>query len=242
MMKKFGKTLLNIFLSPEGYECCLVVYWRWRNYLQVSYEPECQLLQKMINKGDLVIDVGANMGQYSSRMSKLVGPYGRVIAFEALPSTYRLTRKILAAYENIELHNIAVSNREGSVKMALLRGRDMVINRSLSRIVSAPPPNAVQVEEVLCTTLDLFLASRRPVAFIKCDVEDYAYEALSGAMTVIAEDKPVILVEAWDQIYEKVKAMLSPLGYKPMQLSQGGEVEPVGQSTIKSDNYFFVSA
>ncbi len=53
-------------------------------------EPEFDLSQDLISGGDWVVDIGANIGHYTLLFSKLVGPTGRVIAFEPMPETFEL--------------------------------------------------------------------------------------------------------------------------------------------------------
>ena len=59
----------------------------WKYWLQAasghfrSDEPEFHQLQELVRTGDWVLDVGANVGQYTLRLSELVGKEGRVIAF-----------------------------------------------------------------------------------------------------------------------------------------------------------------
>ena len=59
-------------------------------------EPEYQLLPTLVSPGDWVLDIGANVGHYTLELARLVGPQGRVIAFEPVPETF----SVLAA--NVE--------------------------------------------------------------------------------------------------------------------------------------------
>src|SRR5208283_615601 len=54
------------------------------------------LLAGLVRRGDIVFDVGANLGIFTALMSNLVGPGGRVHAFEPSPDTCRLLRSTLA--------------------------------------------------------------------------------------------------------------------------------------------------
>src|SRR6185312_12382199 len=53
-------------------------------------EPEFDLLPQLVRPGSVVIDVGANIGHYTLRLAQLVGPEGRVYAFEPMPKTFDL--------------------------------------------------------------------------------------------------------------------------------------------------------
>jgi 23S rRNA U2552 (ribose-2'-O)-methylase RlmE/FtsJ len=90
-----------------------VQYWRLRNRVHYSYDRELDNLHKWVSSGDLVVDVGANMGQYSSALKSLVGPTGRVVAFEASPSTAVLTGAILKNL-GVEFHAKITSGADRS--------------------------------------------------------------------------------------------------------------------------------
>ena len=86
-------------------------------------EAEYSKLGQWVRPGDWVLDVGANVGHYSNRLSELVGPTGRVFAFEPVPQTF----EILAAnmgrcpLGNITLLNVAASDTMGVVGMSIPR-------------------------------------------------------------------------------------------------------------------------
>lgn len=68
--------------------------WKWvtgalRHSCWVGgYEPERQLeFARLVRRGDVVLDIGANVGFYTLLAARLAGPHGRVLAFEPLPRT-----------------------------------------------------------------------------------------------------------------------------------------------------------
>lgn len=76
---------------------------------------ETQVMEKIIKKGDIVIDCGANIGYYSLLFSKLVGESGKVFAFEPEPTNFFLLQKNLKENNitNVKALNLAVSDKEG---------------------------------------------------------------------------------------------------------------------------------
>ena len=67
----------------------------WEN--PVWYETDVQLaLRDLTCKGDVLFDVGANIGGLSSPASRFVGPSGKVVAFEASPRTIATLNNNLA--------------------------------------------------------------------------------------------------------------------------------------------------
>jgi FkbM family methyltransferase len=78
-----------------------------------------QLLERLIQKGNTIVDVGAHVGYYALLFARWAGPQGRVFAFEPGPDNYALLRK------NVELNGCtnvacipkAVSDRSAIVQL-----------------------------------------------------------------------------------------------------------------------------
>ena len=51
-------------------------------------EKEFDLLERWVTRGDWALDIGANVGHYTARLSEIVGISGRVITFEPVPETF----------------------------------------------------------------------------------------------------------------------------------------------------------
>ena len=241
-MKKQLKIVLQAHLPSSLYDAIVVSYWRVKNRFATRYELESRFLRHFIRPGDLVVDLGVNLGQYTTVMAGLVGPRGYVIGFEALPSTYALARRIVRGKRNVTLHNLAVSSKGGILKMKLFYDEENLLNRGLSSIVPDDSSSAPgQVVEVRSVTLDEMLADRRQrVAFIKCDVEGHEVGALSGGMNVISKDEPFILLETGRRNFNTVRELLGSLGYFPTQAQGPGKLMLAGECQVDSANYFFI--
>lgn len=82
------------------------------------WEPNLTgLLMRRLTKGDVFVDVGANIGYFSVLASRLVGDTGRVVSFEASPTIYRRLMDDLSlnATTNVRAVNVAVSDLEGTL-------------------------------------------------------------------------------------------------------------------------------
>jgi FkbM family methyltransferase len=89
-----------------------------RIYFFKIYEPNLTyLFINTIRAGDVVVDIGANIGYFSLLASQLVGSAGKVIAVEAAPETFNLLRRNIErnACRNIQLVNVAATLEETSV-------------------------------------------------------------------------------------------------------------------------------
>lgn len=105
---------LASLLPPQWQE--LLKQWHFARQIRkgtfVTTDPEWLCLADWISPGDFVIDIGANVGHYTARMSQLVGAEGRVFAFEPIPQTFRLLASTasLLSFRNTTLLNLAASS------------------------------------------------------------------------------------------------------------------------------------
>lgn len=157
-----------------------------------SPEPEYELLPTLIEAGDWVIDVGANVGHYTRRFSELVGGRGRVLAFEPVPATFALLAGNAEhfPYRNVTLFNAAVSDHTSVAGMdvpAFASGLSNYYEAHLGGDAAALP--------VLCLNVDA-LALPAPVRLVKIDAEGHEPAVLAGMRQLLERDRPTLIVEA----------------------------------------------
>lgn len=87
----------------------------YRRTFSVSYEEgfDREVLNR-IGPGDVVWDIGANVGFFTGRFAEKAGPDGKVLAFEPSPATLAILRSRCGDLPNVELVNIALSDADGS--------------------------------------------------------------------------------------------------------------------------------
>jgi len=173
-----------------------------------TYEPYMQqaFLQR-VRKGDVVYDVGAYAGYHSLFCSLLVGPSGRICAFEPNPDNFiSITRQLkINSASRVSLFPYALSDR------CEVSGLDISAGPSEGRLCSA---GDIQVET---KTIDSLIADGScPVPnVIKIDVEGHEKEVLVGAFKTLELHKPVVLCDYNDdQTYSLVLDLLGSLSYE----------------------------
>jgi FkbM family methyltransferase len=173
-----------------------------------DYEQEFRRLDQWVRQGDIVLDVGANVGNYTARLSELVGPSGRVYAFEPVPDTFALLSANMARYplRNISLFNAAVSDQAGICGMSLPTAEGGLENPYMAHL--AERSEAAEFS-VFCLAVDA-LALPGPVTLVKVDVEGHELEALKGMQALIKRDHPLLIVEGRSV---EVERYLEALGY-----------------------------
>jgi FkbM family methyltransferase len=162
-------------------------------------ERDCRPLPTLVAPGDHVIDVGANIGIYTKRLSELVGARGRVYSVEPIPLTFELLASNVKrlGLSNVELFACAISDRNGSVVMEVPRYASGGENFYEARIRPGDGQSGtLRTFRVLCTTLDALVAPASVrISFVKCDVEGHELSCIRGAQRVLRESKPALLLE-----------------------------------------------
>ena len=194
-------------------------FWRYR--LRTERNSLSYLLRLPL-AGQVVIDVGANLGIYSYWMSKAAGPDGRVIAFEPQPELARHLEEMRSAFElrNVEIVNKALSSSVGS--RMLFRPEPGGGGASFRR-----PHASWEQIEVEVTTLDDYYLDPTPVRFIKCDAEGHEYEVLRGSRRILTRDKPTLLLEIHDAeaAAGDIPKFLDELGYQGFFFHRGQRID-----------------
>lgn len=171
-----------------------------------------RLLRSYLQPGDVFVDVGANIGYYSTIAANIVGGSGRVFAFE--PSDRiraRLLRNVaLNEFTQVEVRSEAVSNRSGTVNLVEPEsGKNdglAFVDRSGSTGVSVA---AIRLD-------DLPELAQRVPALLKVDVEGGEPEVFAGAKSLLTRrDAPSILFESFE--IERDAALLRGAGYQLFQ-------------------------
>jgi FkbM family methyltransferase len=178
-----------------------------------SDEPEFQRLAEWVQPGDWVLDIGANVGQYTLRLSELVGPQGRVIAFEPIAETVEILAAMArrARHRNITLLNVAVSECAGEVRLRVPANLDGLPDYFQSRVAGDGDQPALAV------ALDGFHFPHR-IALVKIDVERHEVSVIRGMLKLIERDRPTLIVEGHEGIYPE---FLQAFGYRFLPKAPG---------------------
>lgn len=162
--------------------------------LATASEPEEATIKPLILPRHTVLDIGANFGVFTKLFSRLVGPDGRVIAFEPVPQTFRTLTAGVRKYRlrNVQAVNKAVSDHLGTAMMEVPSYKgNKGDNLYESHIVNAPDSNdAFTVETITVDSLEL-----PSVNFMKIDVEGHELEVLHGSVGTLQRCRPTLMVE-----------------------------------------------
>jgi FkbM family methyltransferase len=146
-------------------------------------------MTRALAHGDIVIDIGANVGYDSLLASHLVGPSGEVHAIEASPHVYHLLTENLALYQtaNVTPHHAAVCASDCSVRVFLHDPRNLggtTIMPSVARRRSVSIEAVVPGRPLAAIVPEATIVSAR---LIKIDVEGAEWPVVSGFATLLPQ-------------------------------------------------------
>lgn len=165
---------------------------------------ETHIVKKLIRKGDIVFDVGANFGWYTILFSDLVGRYGEVHSFEPFDENFlELKENIyLNNRKNTIINNEALSNYTGESELYFPKGSGGML-ASLNKL----PDITQEFIDYKCktNTINNYMLRNNieQIDFIKLDVEGAELQVLKAAKAIFNQGKkPIILVECVEKFSE----------------------------------------
>jgi len=172
-----------------------------------------------LHPGDIVFDVGAHIGRYSVYSARIIGPTGKVYAFEPVNDTYWMLRTTLALnrLENVISIHQAVSDGVGMTDVNVFEAPFSSWSSLGSPKMKSP--EGIQIEphkkeHIDTTTIDRFCQKESidRIHFLKIDVEGYEYAVLAGAVHMLSNQKIEMIC------FEISQLPLDSSGFSPEQI------------------------
>jgi FkbM family methyltransferase len=194
-----AKTITVNMASPlDG---CVMQLPRWyvRYYGVEAVERDVvAFLQRHVPRGAVVADVGTFAGYYTLLLSRLVGPEGRVHAFEPVPENFEMATANIRqnVRSNVELNQVAVGAKDGEAVFQRLKALYMPYGGLLTK----QDESRHHMTVVNMRSLDSYLSERGwpPLALAKIDVEASEADVVEGMEEAIRRFSPVLLIEVHD--------------------------------------------
>jgi FkbM family methyltransferase len=178
----------------EGSKMYLNKLFREVSHLGVWEKQETEIIKKIVNQGDVVLDIGANIGYFTLLFSRLVGPSGKVYSFEPEPENFSLLKKNveLNNYKNIILIQKAVSNENRKIKLFLSmnnEGDHQIYDSGENR-------NFIEIDSIRLD--DYFKNFEKKINFIKMDIQGAECKAIEGMQNILEKNNQLKLItEYW---------------------------------------------
>jgi len=172
-------------------------------------------LSKLTEPSALVLDIGANIGAHTLRLAKMVGPHGRVMAFEPTDFAFRKLRR------NLDLNPALASRVEASHCFLTASDGTTVPDAIYSSWPLATEPGLhakhlgreMQTKSAKARSLDSVLAEcgDRKVQLVKLDVDGFECDVLRGATLLLRDARPIFVMELAPYVLEERGTSLDQL-------------------------------
>jgi FkbM family methyltransferase len=155
----------------------------------------------------LAVDIGANVGFFSTRFSKL---FSKVISFEPATQNFDCLIANTKMFENIEIYKLGIGDRESELILELPKNIPNCGAFSFKDFVNSDEEKFT--EKIKIITLDSLQINPN---FLKIDTQGFEKNVLLGSLETIKRSNPVILAEvAKKGPTQELLDILSPLGYE----------------------------
>ena len=150
-----------------------------------------------LQPGSVVIDVGANLGEWTVPFARAVGPTGRVVAVEPAPRSAAALASTLAvnALRQAEIVRCAIGDHDGTADFAVPVVTSARTDTGTARI--GPASTGYDALRVPLRRLDSLAAERNlaRLDLVKIDVEGHERRVLDGAASILDRFRPVLVIE-----------------------------------------------
>jgi len=178
------------------------------------YEPEVmQLFFRFLAPGDTAIDVGANIGYFTTIAASIVGPTGRVVAVEPGTNCLGSLKNNIKVNEftNVEVVERPLSDKVREVTFCEAR-EGAWFNCVWNPESPADTEFAATVSSIQATTLDELTAGKPPPKLIKIDAEGSEHLIFKGARNLLFNHMtPFIIIELNDPCLMRLGSSQSEL-------------------------------
>jgi len=176
----------------------------------VHEEFETQIVKKVIKNGDVVIDIGANIGYYTLIFAKLVGDSGKVFAFEPEPTNFALLKKNVDVngYRNVVLIRKGISNKTGKTTLYLA-------DDNISHTLIGKRGNQREPIEIDTVRLDEYFKDYDgKINFVKMDIEGLEVDTIKSMSSLLQKMQNIKIMTEFNPF------MLKRFGIEPQDYLQ----------------------
>ncbi len=190
-----------------------------------SAETEWAVLDRWVRPGDICIDIGANIGRYTLKLSKLVGPTGLVISMEPFTRSFETLAYFIHELKisNVTLLNVAASDEPQLISLMADKGRpnrEYLFETNTRTHTTTLTSNGDELK--LGMKVDAINLPNK-IRLVKIDVEGNEFNVIKGMLETIKRDHPVLIIENND---ESLVKYLEDLGYETVS------VDPQSRNSI----------
>ncbi len=208
-------------------------------------KKDSDMIHRLVNNGDHILDIGANIGWYSINLAKK-NPQCQILAFEPIPKTYAYLQKNIGlnSVANIKTYNHGFSSETKELTFYYYPSGS-------GNASSAKLADAEGLQEIKCQVMpldDFMKLHEMGSDFIKCDVEGAELFVFQGGVETLKKYKPIVFTEMlrkWSAKFNyhpnEIIKLFSGFGYRcfAAQDQQLVEFFTMNEETVET-NFFFL--
>jgi len=205
MLKIVSTIFRSDFVKVQGHDMFLHPGNENYSLYGVYGELDTEIVKREINKGDIVVDVGASIGYFTLIFARAVGEEGHVFAFEPRPERFELLKKNIEinGYDNVTLEQMAVMDQNGETEFYYSKS-----GKTGFKLVVSEQQKKEIAEKGIAKTIrleDYFKEKNllNKIKFIKSDVDGPEFSVLKSAGSIL-ENKSLKIFFEWDYEYIKI--------------------------------------
>lgn len=223
-------------------------------FIKGIYDPNSIIvINSLLPKDGVFIDVGASFGYFSILATQAVGENGKVIAIEPSSRDYKRlvdNIKINNLEDIVSTYRIAISDMGGTELLNIATEERSALN-TLGNEFASKGVEKIATENVDAIALDDFVIAHniRRVDVIKLDIEGSELKALRGARKTIMRYRPAVMLgvnsnalKASGTDHDEIQQTLSELGYKAYKIVTDDKtfvLQPIPDLTKESAKVVF---
>lgn len=254
-LKPTGETNLSlrdgiVWLTDED----IAIYTTADNFIEWTilstgtYEDEINKpIRLSLKPGDTALDIGANIGLQSLRMSQCVGPDGQVIAFEPLQYLQQKFNRNMSLNRasNVLLMPVALSDKPGSAEFKIDPNE---WNQGTFSISGKGEGTEMQHVDIMVGDDLPEIKALKRLDLIKIDVEGFEFQVLNGLSATLEKFKPRLIFEYdtnyWYRTGQNMNdcfAFLQRLDYSIYQVNPACSQLRQSAAEVESGNLFCIN-
>lgn len=209
------KRIVNLLFSEKWYNKIKLLKIIWDYKLGRPYEMS-PLFNNLLSNNSIILDIGANMGQYACRLNKFIGNgSGHIHSFEPVTANFIALKnmKTKLKLNNVTINQLGVSNvvEDAEINIPIFNN-GLIVGTQATLLKIDELKHRTEVIKV--TTIDSYVSENniKKIDFIKCDTEGNEISVLNGGKETITNHLPLL---SFEMSYEAIGFnWLLDLGYE----------------------------
>lgn len=254
MLRAIKSFLFFALKNTLGNKITKALHRRYKRRFSVIQKSDLKMIEKLskhIDYGGVVFDIGANIGDWTICLSKIVGQSGKVVSFEPNQETASILKQRTRRVSNVEVLTLGLSDREEQLELLIPKEISCPPNAAIAQTANhLNKENLMESVLVQVEKLDQVMIDRniQNVNFVKIDVEGHELNVLKGFYNGLKQIKPIIFIEIlkskWigdSPLHSECAVFLKKLGYEMFQYnSQAKKFESLENFNRTDFNFLFL--